>query len=231
MNAVSAAAATKAQPVHAFVREAPIRPVLQVITGSGRTSLPDSDVALAKALARGDRRVMEGFIAKTLPRITAIAVRMLADRNEAEDVAQETYLRVWRKAETWTPGAARFESWVMRIAINLCYDRLRKRRELALPEDFDRADGAAGIEDRLAGADGADMVRSAVQSLPDRQRLALELCHFQELSNIEAADIMEVSVEAVESLLSRARRTLREHLRADAQDLIETFEQSRGDPT
>ncbi len=174
---------------------------------------------------------MEGFIAGTLPRITAIAVRMLGDRAEAEDITQETYLRVWRNAGRWTPGAARLESWVMRIAINLCHDRLRKRRELALPEDFDRADGAAGIEDRLAGADSADRVRSAVQSLPDRQRLALELCHFQGLSNIEAADIMEVSVDAIESLLSRARRTLREHLRGDAQDLIETFEQSRGDPT
>lgn len=234
MSAASAVAATRTTE-GSVVREASIRPVLQVITGSGRRAAPDGDAALARALARGDSAAMQAFIARTLPKITGAAWRLLGDRSEAEDVAQETYLRVWRNADRWKPGAARFDSWVMRIAVNLCYDRLRKRRETSMPENYDRADGGADADNMLAGKDSLDAVRAAVANLPERQRLALELCHFQELGNIEAAEIMEVSVEAMESLLSRARRSLREQLADNAADLINTLahgrgDQSRGDP-
>ncbi|MGP1273930.1 MAG: RNA polymerase sigma factor [Caulobacterales bacterium] len=203
--------------------EASIRPVLHVISGSKRAAAPDSDAALARALARGEPAAMQGFVARTLPQITGIARRMLGDGAEAEDVAQETYLRVWRNADRWKPGAAKFDSWVMRIAVNLCYDRLRKRREAQMPEGLDRETGEAGADARLAAEDSRKSVLAAVAALPERQRLALELCHFQELGNIEAAGIMEVSVEAMESLLSRARRTLRERLSGEAGELISTL--------
>lgn len=170
---------------------------------------------------------MQAFVARTLPRITGTAWRLLGDRSEAEDVAQETYLRVWRNAERWKPGTARFDSWVMRIAVNLCYDRLRKRRETTLPDGYDRAGGEADADNVLAGKDSQQTVRAAVAGLPERQRLALELCHFQELGNIEAAEIMEVSVEAIESLLSRARRSLRQRLAEDAADLMGALARGR----
>lgn len=166
---------------------------------------------------------MQAFVARTLPQITGIARRMLGDAGEADDVAQETYLRVWRNAERWKPGAAKFDSWVMRIAVNLCYDRLRKRREAQMPEGLERETGEAGADAHLAAEDSRKSVLAAVAALPERQRLALELCHFQELGNIEAAAIMEVSVEAMESLLSRARRTLRERLTGEAGELISTL--------
>ncbi len=228
VNAASAAAATRATEGQ-LVREASIRPVLQVITGSGKGAVPDSDAALARALARGDSVAMQAFITRTLPKITGVAWRLLGDNSEAEDVAQETYLKVWRHAHKWKPGTARFDSWVMRIAVNLCYDRLRKRRETSMPENYERADGEADADSVLAGKDSQEAVRAAVAALPERQRLALELCHFQELGNIEAAEIMEVSVEAMESLLSRARRSLREHLAENAADLINTLAHGRGD--
>lgn len=170
---------------------------------------------------------MQAFVARTLPRITGTAWRLLGDRSEAEDVAQETYLRVWRNAERWKPGTARFDSWVMRIAVNLCYDRLRKRRETTLPDGYDRAGAEADAHNVLAGKDSQQTVRAAVAGLPERQRLALELCHFQELGNIEAAEIMEVSVEAIESLLSRARRSLRQRLAEDAADLMGALARGR----
>lgn len=172
---------------------------------------------------------MQAFVARTLPQITGVARRMLGDGSEAEDVAQETYLRVWRNAARWTPGTAKFDSWVMRIAVNLCYDRLRKRREAPMPEGYERADGRAGAEAVLAGHDSRNAVRAAIAALPERQRLALELCHFQELGNIEAAQIMEVSVEAMESLLARARRTLRERLAGEAGELLVTLAGGRGE--
>jgi len=211
------------------VREASIRPVLRVITGSGKGAAPDSDAALARALSRGDRVVMQDFIAGSLPKITGVARRLLGDNSEAEDVAQETYLRVWRNAGKWSPRGVRFDSWVMRIAVNLCYDRLRKRREVALPEGFEREDREPGAEAVLAGKDSRSAVLAAVADLPERQRLALELCHFQELGNGAAAEIMEISVEAIESLLSRARRTLRERLAPEAGDLLDMLSRSRRD--
>lgn len=172
---------------------------------------------------------MQAFVARTLPKISGAAYRLLGDSTEAEDVAQETYLKVWRNAGKWSPGTARFDSWVMRIAVNLCYDRLRKRKDVQLPEHFDREDGAAPADAVLAGRSSEEAVRAAVAALPDRQRLALELCHFQEMGNIEAAEIMEVSVEAIESLLSRARRTLRERLMGEAGDLIASLSESQTD--
>lgn len=229
VDAISAATATSPASEGSVVREAFIRPVLQVITGSGKRAAPDGDAALARALARGDSAVMQAFIARTLPKITGVAWRLLGDKGEAEDVAQETYLKVWRNAGKWTPGAARFDSWVIRIAINLCYDRLRKRREVSLPEGFDRADGEVGADAALAGQDSRQAVRAAIARLPERQRLALELCHFQELGNIEAAAIMEVSVDAIESLLGRARRALRDRLMDEAGELIGTLASGRSD--
>ena len=96
-----------------------------------------------------------------------------------------------------------------RVALNLCYDRLRRRRELSYAEPPDRADEAPGPERGLEAADTGRRVSAALQALPDRQREAIVLCHYQELGNIEAAAIMGVSVEALESLLGRGRRTMR----------------------
>ena len=148
---------------------------------------------------------------------------MLRDHEEAEDIAQETFVRAWRNAHRWTPGRARFESWVGRIAINLCHDRLRRRRETTMDAPPERRDGAAPADAALSAGQGAERVRAAVAALPERQRIALEICHFQERSNIEAAEIMEISVEAVESLLARGRRALRKTLADEAGELIETL--------
>ena len=134
---------------------------------------------------------------------------MLGDAGEAEDVAQETFLRVWRHAAAWNPGKARFDTWLHRVVLNLCYDRLRRRRERPTADPPDRPDPAPGPERSLEAAETGARVRAAVLALPPRQREAIVLCHYQGLGNIEAASAMGVSVEALESLLGRARRSLR----------------------
>ncbi len=152
------------------------------------------------------------MVARKLPRMLALAHRMLGDAVEAEDVAQEAMLRAWKQAPRWTPGKARFDTWLHRVGLNLCYDRLRRRREVPteiLPERID--EGPAPDRGLLAAELGARVDR-ALQALPERQREAIVLCHYQELTNIEAAGLMAVSVEALESLLSRGRRTLRQVL-------------------
>jgi len=152
---------------------------------------------------------VQALVARKLPRLLALSRRMLGDAAEAEDVAQEAFLRAWKQAPNWIPGAAKFDTWLHRVTLNLCYDRLRKKRETPMAEPPDRPDPGPqpdrGLETSQLGA----QVDRALQALPERQREAIVLCHYQELSNIEAAELMGVSVEALESLLSRGRRTLR----------------------
>lgn len=171
--------------------------------------LGDSDDELLARVAVGDPAATRAMVARKLPRLLSLAGRLLGDAAEAEDVAQEAFLRIWKQASRWRPGEARFDTWLHRVALNLCYDRLRRRRELAFADPPDRADDGPGPDRGLQAADTGRRVGAALQSLPDRQREAIVLCHYQELGNIEAAAAMGVSVEALESLLGRGRRALR----------------------
>jgi RNA polymerase sigma-70 factor (ECF subfamily) len=172
---------------------------------------PDPDELLVRQVARGDAAAMARLVSAKLPRMLALARRMLGEASEAEDVAQDVFLRVWRDAGRWRPGAARFDSWLHRVALNLCYDRLR-RRERPTADLPEQADEGPPPDRGLLAQDVARRVEAALQSLPDRQREAVVLCHYQEMSNIEAAQVMELSVDALESLLARGRRALRAQL-------------------
>lgn len=196
--------------------------------GGADASLPEArrarqDAAFARALAGGEPQAAQEFIDRCLPTVLGVARRLLGDEAEAEDIAQETFVRVWRNASRWKPGHARFDTWVGRIAINLCYDRMRKRRERLVETAPDRCDEEADAAGLLECAESADAVRGALAALPERQRLALELCHFLEHSNIDAAEMMGVTVDALESLLARARRRLREALEEQRQGLMDGF--------
>ncbi len=145
--------------------------------------------------------------------IYAACYRMLGSRPAAEDAAQETFLRLWRNAAKWKPQGAKFETWLYRVAMNYCLDQLRKRKREA-PEEAapERADPADRQDQTVFAAERRFAIDEALAQLPERQKLAITLCHYQELSNIEAAEIMEISVEALESLLARGRRALKQSL-------------------
>ncbi len=162
---------------------------------------------------RGDRSAAQRLVERHTDLIYAVCFRMLGSKHAAEDAVQETFLRLWRHAANWKPAGAKFQTWLYRVAMNICIDILRKTKreapEDAAPEQIDRAPRPDEV---LFRSEKRFAIDEALAALPERQRMAITLCHFQELSNIEAAKIMEVSVDALESLLARGRRGLRERL-------------------
>ncbi|TXI06388.1 MAG: RNA polymerase sigma factor [Rhizobium sp.] len=173
----------------------------------------DPDEDLLHRIAAGDAPAMRTMVARQLPRIVAVATRMLGDAAEAEDVAQETFLRVWRNAAGWRQRNARFSTWVHRVAINLCYDRLRRRKDVLSGDPPEIVyEGPAPDAGLMSEDDPSRRVERAMQKIAPRQREAIVLVYYQALSNAEAAEIMDVSVNALESLLARGRRSLQQLL-------------------
>lgn len=193
-------------------------------------AMDDDDALMARAAA-GEAAAAERLVSRHGPRAMGLAVSMLADRAEAEDVAQEAMLRLWRQAPRWRAGEAQVSTWLHRVVSNLAIDRLRRRRRWSAEDPPELPDERPGAEARLAEADRSAALRAAIADLPDRQRAALTLRHFAELSNPEIAERLEISVEAVESLLARARRALSKALedRKEALGLVHGLDSSQGD--
>lgn len=184
----------------------------------------DPDLPLLKRIANGDAQGSRMLVDRHLNRLHALATRVLGNAADADEVCQDAFVRAWRQAPDWTPGNARFSSWLHQVVLNLCRDRLRTRREMLPLEQLPEMAHEDTPEQAQSSTDRVIMLRLALSQLPERQREALLLCHFQGLSNIEAAAALAVSVDALESLLARARRGLRQFLAgiADAESGVET---------
>jgi RNA polymerase sigma-70 factor (ECF subfamily) len=189
----------------------PVQTTLPQAQNSGPSSEPDSDAVLIALTAGGDTAAYAQLVRRLLPRVLAVCRRMLPSEAQAEEAAQEALLRLWTHAASYEPEKAKLTTWLTRITANICLDKLRKRNEEAWPENFDVALPPSQEREFMDGQVAAK-VNAALQTLPERQRLALVLCHYEDMSMADAAAVMETSPEAIESLLSRARRTLRREL-------------------
>lgn len=188
-----------------------------------------ADHLLMAEIARGDRNAFAQLVSRHLGRALVIARGFDGLAAEAEDVVQEAFAKVWTSAADWQPpnegsvedrqrsGRAAFTTWFHRVLVNRCIDRQRqvkRRRHAGLDQVAEPADDRPSIADQLQADDRDRQVRDAVANLPERQRIALTLCAFEGHSNAAAGEIMGLGVKAVEALLVRARRQLRQSLDA-----------------
>ncbi|WP_420584424.1 RNA polymerase sigma factor [Ruegeria sp.] len=167
-----------------------------------------SDDALLRQFAEGDAAAARVLTDRLGPRCFSVALRMLGNRAEAEDVTQDAMVRLWQVAPKWVPGQAKVSTWLYRVTLNLCVDVQRKKRPGRLEDAPEPEDEDLSAADRLQEAARRDALQTALSQLPDRQRQAVILRHIEELPNPEIAGIMGVSTEAVESLTARGKRAL-----------------------
>ncbi|SEW25419.1 RNA polymerase, sigma subunit, ECF family [Cognatiyoonia koreensis] len=208
--------AAKAPFWQGFVTPADCHAVQSWIRPAPMTDLSSlSESALLVAFANGDGDAARLLTDRLLPRVLGQATRMLADRAEAEDVAQEAMLRLWRVAPDWRQGEAQVSTWLYRVTANLCTDRLRRRRgNVALDQIAEPEDPSPSATARMQTLSRQRALSDALATLPDRQAQAVALRHLEGLSNPEIAEVMDITVTSVESLTARGKRALAEVLAA-----------------
>ena len=178
------------------------------------------EAQLLAATASGDASAFRELVATHLGGAVGVARGMLGDASEAEDIAQEAFLRLWRNAAQLELGPGGVKPWLRRVISNLCIDRLRSGKRTSVVAEVPEQAEAPSQARSMIDADLAGRVNAALQALPERQRAALVLFHFDGLSQVEVGAALGISDEAVESLLARGRRALKVALKDDWQALL-----------
>ncbi|NLN77142.1 MAG: sigma-70 family RNA polymerase sigma factor [Armatimonadetes bacterium] len=174
----------------------------------------DNDAELMQRVAEGDESHFQDLFDRHYDRAVAIAYRSLGDLDAAEDIAMEGFARIYEARRSYAP-TARFTTFLFRVIVNLCMNAAKRRRIVTF-ETLDESQSAARDSDPAATAQRkelCDEVRAAVLSLPPNQRMALALTRYEHMSYAESAEVMNISLKALESLLHRAKENLRKKLR------------------
>lgn len=185
--------------------------------------LSDPDVILMLKFKEGDKFAFEELLDKYQKPVINFIYRMIRDRDEADDLAQEVFVRVYNSAKRYEPKA-KFSTWIYRITKNLCLNELRRRKRkfISLDETISTEEGE--LKREIASPDVTSpyedtskhelqkVVKEAIESLPANQRIAVILRRYEQLSYEDIAKALECSVSAVKSLLSRAKESLKEKL-------------------
>lgn len=192
--------------------------------------MPESAVAgendederfLLAAAAGGDLSAFRALVDKHLPGIERLARRILGNEADAGDVAQETMLRLWQSGSNIDVAAGGVKPWLNRVAVNLCIDRTRAAKRLVVVEELPETAVPPEQEKGLAERDLGRRMAAALDTLPERQRVALTLFHYEGFTQAAIAALMGLSEDAVESLMARARRTLKDRLSGEWRQLLE----------
>ena len=175
-----------------------------------------TDEELMGRLRDGDRDAFSELVMRHTKKYYSLAYRMLSSREEAEDIVQEAFLTLWSSPTSWDGGReTKFTTWFYRVVWNACIDRKRKNTPLPMEDGFDPPDEGRGAEEALEMKRNKENIDACIGELPESQQTALALCFYEGVSNREAAEIMGLSVKALESLLMRAKASLRSKLGGD----------------
>ncbi|CAN5262097.1 RNA polymerase sigma factor [soil metagenome] len=188
-----------------------------------RQPVVDEDEDLLNRLAADDESAFRLLVERHIDRAFGIALRLLGSRADAEDVVQDTMLKVWTHRGQWQHGRAKFSTWLYRVVTNRCIDLHRRPRTDnvdAVPEPMDGQPDAVSTMQRN---EVTKMLESAMQRLPEQQRVAVILSYHENMSNGEIAEVMSTTVSAVESLLKRGRQQLRDLLRRFEPDILHSL--------
>ena len=173
-----------------------------------------SDDMLAERVGLGDRNAFAELVQRHSTRFYRVAYRVLKNKDDAEDMVQTAFLKFWQQPQSWDPlKQTKFTTWFYRVVTNLCLDQLKKKKPDLMPEDRDIEDSQPRAEECLDLYRKKKLLGGFLAELPERQRAALNLCFYEGFSNQEAAAMMGVKLKAFQSLLMRAKETLRNKAR------------------
>jgi len=183
----------------------------------------DEDHTLLDRLAANDEAAFRQLVQRHIDRAFGLALRILGARADAEDVVQDTFLKVWIHRGEWQHGRAKFSTWLYRVVTNRCIDLRRRPRTDdvdAIPEPADSQPDAVSVMQRN---EVSSMLEEAIKHLPEQQRVAVILSYHEDMSNAEIAEVMDTTISAVESLLKRGRQQLKQILRRNEGEIRQTF--------
>jgi RNA polymerase sigma-70 factor (ECF subfamily) len=172
------------------------------------------DNELLALIQQGDRQAFGALVERHTERFYRLAYRYLQNKEAAEDIVQDAFLKLWEHPGLWQPERnTKFTTWFYRIVVNLCLDARKRKKPVALENETDIADERRPVDELIIQAQEQQALEWEIAALPERQRIALNLCFDQGLSNQEAAEIMGLNLKALQSLIMRAKTTLKQRMR------------------
>lgn len=174
----------------------------------------DTDESLVARIQRGDHEAFAHLVRRHSGLFYSAAYRMCGNADEAEDIVQDSFVKFWQKPQGFDASkGVKFTTWFYRVVSNMAIDHMRRKKPQADPKVLEfMPDGANMADEAMVADHQAHALEQAIQALPERQKMALNLCFYEGLSNKEAAEILGVGVKALESLLMRAKQKLKDDL-------------------
>jgi RNA polymerase sigma-70 factor (ECF subfamily) len=176
----------------------------------------ESDESLMGLVAHGDQRAFRILMGRHMGLAIRVAQRIVGNAAEADDIGQDAFLRVWSRAASFDPNVARFTTWLYRVVVNLALDRVRMPSPAPIDEAVDIRSNDPEPVTLMIEDEERRTIAAGMAALPERQRVAIVLFHMEGLSGRDAAQSMNVTEKAFESLLVRARSALK--LYVESQD-------------
>jgi RNA polymerase sigma-70 factor (ECF subfamily) len=192
---------------------------------SPEVTVASLDDHLIERMRQNDEGAYRLLVERHIDRAYGLALRILRSPADAEDVAQEAFVKAWIHRDNWQAGRAKFSTWLYRVIVNGCIDLQRKPRNEWIDQVPEPADNAEDCVTSIQKRQIYGRLEAAVDRLPDQQRTAVLLSYYEDMSNAEIADVMGTTISATEALLKRGRQRLREILKRSAVDVRRLLEE------